>query len=73
MIGGQDHHVIDPRCIEVIEQAADVFVELGHLDAHFHPFGAGGVADVIGRRERDREDVGRAALAEAHLVNQTVG
>jgi len=58
MIRRQRHRIIDSARIEQSEEIAQLAVELEQLQAHLLPFGAEGVADIIRRRQADREDIG---------------
>ena len=73
MVGGQRNRIIDPARVEQREEVADLAVEVEKLQAHLLPFGAVGVADIIGRRQADREDIGRGPTPEPHLVDQAGG
>ena len=73
MIGGQHHHIVDPVAVEAGEEFAEDTIERQHLDAHLAAAGAEGVADIIGGREADGEEVGRLALAEMHVVAHARG
>src|SRR5687768_2487781 len=70
MIGGQHHDIVDAGRIELAEEGAELVVESEQLDAHLAALGAVGMADIIGGRETEDEQVGTAALAEPHLAAQ---
>src|SRR3546814_3434973 len=67
MVGGQRDDIIDPRRVEPREEVAELAVEPRHLEAHLAAFGAGAMADIVGRRQADDEEVGAVPLA--HLAN----
>src|SRR3546814_1259472 len=63
MVGGQRDGIIDPRRVEPREEVAELAVEPRHLEAHLAAFGAGAMADIVGRRQADDEEVGAVPLA----------
>src|SRR3546814_6899283 len=69
MVGGQRDLIVDPGRVELREEIAEFAVETHHLQAHFAALGAEAVADIVGRRQADDQEVGAAAFA--HLAHRS--
>ena len=70
MIGGQHHRIVDPRCVHPREEIAELAVEAEHLDAHFRALGAGRMADIVGRRKAEDQQIGLRALSQSPRLAQ---
>jgi hypothetical protein len=73
MVGAENDRIIHSEPVDEGEEAAEVLVEVEELQAHLCALGAVAVADIIGRREADREEVGAARAAEPHLAGERRG
>ena len=73
MVGSQHHHIVNPLAVQLLEEVAKRAVERQQLDAHLATLRAIAVADIIGGRKADRQQVGGRSLAEPHLRAQGLG
>ncbi|MND79210.1 hypothetical protein D3C80_709400 [compost metagenome] len=73
VVSGQDHDNAAGDGVEPREELAQGLIETVHLFAHLWPLRAIGVADAIGRRQADAEQIGRLPLAQVLGVDQVDG
>jgi len=70
MVGGQHHRIANFQRVEPGEEAAQRPVERVEMHAHLGAAIAVTMADDVGRRQANRQQVGRLAPAEPVLVDQ---
>ena len=73
VIGREDDGVVDPGRIKFGEQLAETRIERSKLQAHLAAFGAVTMADKIGCRGTDGDQVGGGATPEFHVGDEVGG
>ncbi len=73
MIGGEHHQIVQSHAVEQAQEAAEIAVERHQLQAHLDAAVAVAVADEIGCRQADRQQVGSRAAPELELIDQRCG
>src|SRR3954453_6737342 len=73
VIGAEHESIVQAAAVEEGEEVAELAVELQELQAHLLPAGTIGVADIVGCRQADREEVRDASAPKLYFLTEAGG